>query len=67
MIYSDKDITRSEKAIQRLKDNLQTNGRKLLADFKVPCKEWTHFDFINGKDNGICVNWKVLQLLNIKM
>ena len=67
LIYSDKDIFQSEKAVKRLKDNLQTNGRKLLADFKVPCEGWTHLDFVNAKDNGKCVNWKVLQLLNRKI
>ena len=67
LIYSDKDIFQTKTAIKRLINNLQTNGRKLMDHYKVQCKEWTHLDFVKAKDNGKCVNWKVLQLLNRKI
>ena len=67
LIYSDKDIFQTNRAINRLKNNLQTNGRKLMDHYKVECKEWTHLDFVKARNNGQCVNWKVLQLLNRKI
>lgn len=50
--------------MKRLIDALQSNDRKLLQDYKVPCANWTHTDYIKAVDQGKCVNSRILQLLN---
>ena len=64
LFHGDKDIYNNDKNIKRLIDALQSNNRKLLEDYKVPCGNWTHTDYIKAVDQGKCVNSKVLQLLN---
>mgnify|MGYP002718025111 CR=1 FL=1 len=64
LFYSDHDIFTNEKIMKHVIDDLQSNNRTLLDNYKVPCDQWTHMDYIKAKDLGKCVNTRVLQLLN---
>ena len=50
--------------MERLKNNLQSNNRRLLDDYPIPCKEWTHLDFTKAKNTGECMNGRILRLLS---
>ena len=63
LFYSDKDVLQTKKSINRLKDDLESNDRKLLDYYKIPCSGWTHMDYIKAKDAGKCMNARILQLL----
>ena len=64
LFHGDEDIYNNDKNMKRLIDALQSNNRKLLQDYKVPCANWTHTDYLKAVDQGKCINSRVLQLLN---
>ena len=67
LIYGDKEEMCNSIDLNQLVDELQSNGKKLLANYFVPCKNWIHSDFIKGKDAGRCYIDMLLMLLNNRM
>lgn len=48
--------------IEILREKLSKNS-KIVEDYVVPLKEWTHTDFIWGRDSATLINSKIIDLL----
>ncbi|KAI1304655.1 Lysosomal acid lipase/cholesteryl ester hydrolase [Halotydeus destructor] len=61
LLYSSNDWDADPKDVAILKKSLKV---PLFEDYLVPYKRWNHMDFVWGKESGLYINRKVIQILD---